>query len=57
MFRLQEFESQQALFDYVQQDGYGWDEDKPGLCYAFTWQQDDAKKKYEMEVFFGSSYD
>jgi hypothetical protein len=32
---LVEFESEAQMFAYVQQEGYGWDEDKPAICYGF----------------------
>ena len=38
---FKEFESEEEMFAYVRQEGYGWDEDKPAICYAFQWHEDD----------------
>ena len=34
-FTYQEFESVEALFQYAQQEGYGWDPEIPAICFAF----------------------
>lgn len=34
-FTYREFESVKELFEYVKQEGYGWDPEIPGLCFAF----------------------
>lgn len=56
-FEFVEFESQEQLFAYVSSEGYGWDEDKPGICYAFEWHEDPDNKDYELEVYFPAVYD
>ena len=42
---FKEFESEEEMFAYVRQEGYGWDEDKPAICYAFQWHEDDHLRK------------
>ena len=34
-FTYVEFESVQAIFEYVQSEGYGWDPEIPGICFGF----------------------
>ena len=51
-FVYHEFETQEDMFNYVQQDGYGWDEDKPAICFAFQVHENEDKNKYEIELFF-----
>ena len=34
-FTYREFENIKELYDYYQQEGYGWDPEIPGLCFAF----------------------
>jgi len=50
-FKFKEFDSEEALFSYVRQDGYGWDEDKPAICLAFKVTENEAKNKYELELY------
>ena len=51
-FKFKEFETEADLVDYVEQDGYGWDSDKPAICLAFQVHENDAKNKYELELYF-----
>ena len=55
-FRFQAFESKEAIDEYVSQKGYGWDADKPGLCFAFGITENDSKNKYELELFFNDQW-
>ena len=51
-FTFQAFESKEEIDEYISQPGYGWDEDKPGLCFALGVTENDRKNKYELELFF-----
>lgn len=51
-FEFKAFSSKEAIDEYVSQQGYGWDEDKPGLCFAMSISENDMKNKYELELFF-----
>lgn len=51
-FRFQAFESKEEIDAYVSAPGYGWDTDKPGLCFAIGVTENDDKNKYELELFF-----
>ena len=51
-FTLREFETEEEMFNYVRQKGYGHDPDKPAICYAFQWHEDPDNKSYELELYF-----
>lgn len=51
-FEYREFESKDALFAYVKQEGYGWDPELPSICFAFQVTENEDKNKYELEMFF-----
>ena len=55
-FEFKAFSSKEAIDDYVSQPGYGWDEDKPGLCFAMSISENDKKNKYELELFFNDQW-
>ena len=40
---FKEFDTESDLFAYVKQDGYGWDNDKPAVCFAFQVHENEAK--------------
>lgn len=52
IFEFKAFDSKEAIDEYVSQPGYGWDEDKPGLCFALGVNENERKNKYELELFF-----
>ena len=41
-FTFQAFQSKEEIDEYVQRPGYGWDEDKPGLCFVFGVTENEA---------------
>ena len=49
-FRLQEFESKEALEEYLGDAGLGREEGKDAVCFAFQITEND--NKYELELFF-----
>ena len=55
-FTYKEFESQDELFDYVRAPGYGWDEDKPAVCFAYEVHENEAKNKYELELYYRTAW-
>ena len=55
-FQFKEFASQEELFAYVAQDGYGWSPEIPAVCFAFEVHENAAKNKYELEVYFRDSW-
>ena len=56
MFEFKAFKNQKEIDEYVAQPGYGWDEDKPGLCFAFGVTENENKNKYELEMFFNDQW-
>jgi hypothetical protein len=52
-----EFASEEEMFDYARKDGYGWDADKPAICFAFQWHEDDSSNSYELEMYFRDQFD
>lgn len=44
------------MFDYVRAPGYGWDEDKPAVCFAFEVHENEAKNKYELELYYRTAW-
>ena len=51
-FKFREFDSEEDMFAYVEQRGYGWDDDKPAICFAFQVHENDAKNRYDLELYF-----
>lgn len=49
-FEFREFESKQAIDEYVSQADYGWNPAKPGLCLGFQVHENSASD-YELEIF------
>ena len=51
-FRLQEFESVEELEKYIGSDKIGTSEEWEGICYGFKIHENEAKNKYELELFY-----
>lgn len=56
VFEFRAFASKEAIDEYVSQPGYGWDADKPGLCFALGVTANERKNKYELELFFNDQW-
>ena len=51
-FKFKEFESVDALQDYIASDKIGTSEEWEGICYGFKIHENEAKNKYELELFY-----
>ena len=54
-FTPKSFKSKKELDDYIAHPGHGFDEDRPGVCFALTMHQHELNKKYELELFFNDA--
>jgi len=51
-FTYVEFKSVEAMFEYVQSEGYGWDPALPSICFGFQVTENEDKNKYELEWLY-----
>jgi hypothetical protein len=50
-FRVQAFASQADFDSYIKAEGYGFDSDKPGVCFGFEIHEN-SESDYELELMF-----
>lgn len=50
-FYLQAFSSQEELDEYLVHEQYGWEDDRPGICFGFQ-VHEHADNDYEVELMF-----
>ena len=51
-FKLRAFDSQEELDSYIADERVGTDPDFEGVCFAFAVHENEAKNKYELELFY-----
>ena len=55
-YKLKRFNTLKEVEDYVRDPGYTFDEDKPGLCFAF-WIQKLSDTRFDISLLFNDQFD
>lgn len=55
-FSLRAFDSQAELDSYIADERIGSSDEWEGICFAFAVHENDAKNKYELELFYNDAW-
>jgi hypothetical protein len=55
-FSFVAFDNQTQLDEYISHREYGWNAERPGICFGFQIRENEAKNKYELDLHFNDQF-